>query len=101
MVKQVWANVAGRGERTMLDPELGVGAQLARLQRILEATCDQLDVPKTPETLHVREFLARQLIAFETGEGLDDEALVSRLTARAKLIGLGDESKLIAKLIAK
>ncbi len=31
----------------MLDPELGVGAQLARLQRILDATCDRLDVPKT------------------------------------------------------
>jgi hypothetical protein len=85
----------------MLDPKLGVGAQLARLQRVLDATCDRLDVPKTPETLHVREFLARQLIAFEAGEGFDEDALVSRLTARARLIGLGNEAKLIAKLIEK
>lgn len=85
----------------MLDPKLGVGAQLGRLQRVLDATCDRLDVPKTQETLHVREFLARQLITFEAGEGFDEDDLVSRLTARARLIGLGSEAKLIAKLIEK
>jgi hypothetical protein len=85
----------------MLDPELGVGAQLARLQRILDATCDRLDVPKTRETLHIREFLARQLISFEADADLDDETLSKRLAARARLIGLGSESKLLAKLIRK
>ena len=60
--------------------------ELARLQEIFDRVCRELEIEATPETRHLREFLARQLVVLRDSEDLSDEALSARLTARASFL---------------
>lgn len=67
---------------------------LERLQSILESTCEQLNIPNTPATRQVRDFLGRQLIALREAEDVKDEILRERLASRARFIGIDAHQKL-------
>lgn len=63
-------------------------SELARLQEILDRVCRELEIQTTPETRHLREFLARQLVVLRDSEDLSDDVLSARLTARARFLGI-------------
>jgi hypothetical protein len=67
--------------------------ELERLQSILDSTCEQLNIPKTPATHQVRDFLGRELLALRDAEDAEDEILRGRLASRARIIGINAHQK--------
>jgi hypothetical protein len=77
-------------------PFLG-SAELSRLQQILDAACQELNIQDSNASRHVRELLGRQLIVLRDTSEYDDEALLKRIVDRARLLGFDPDPGVIAE----